>query len=322
MDSGSVHPGAGSVSVVLPTREWTAACGELAAQVSPDDEFIVVADRPDDPVVVEAAGTPADVVVAGEPERCSAKCNALAAGLERAGGDRLVCTDADFEHGDAWLDRVLARLADAPPDHAVSTVPVVLSEGGPMRALEGPAVLASAVTLATNATAWGGTMAFRRDAIDLDAYVRDLRRTVSDDALLTDRVAGVVSVPSLARAMPVSGGVREGLNRQVRWVRTGLYADPGALAAGAAMPVGVLAGLLVAPLVVAALVTLAAGLAYAALGVRRWTFLLTAPAYPLGLVFLAWGLAREEFVWTGRRYRWAGLYDVEVLDRDVDAESG
>jgi len=320
MGSGSVHPGEGSVSVVLPTREWTAACGELAAQVAADDEFIVAADRPDDPVAADAAGTPADVVVAGEPERCSAKCNALAAGLERATGDRIVCTDADFEHGDAWLDRVLARLADAPPGHAVSSVPILLSEGGVMRALEGPGVIASAITLATNATAWGGTMAFRRDALDLDAYVRDLRRTVSDDALLADRVEGVVSVPGLAREMPVSGDPRESLNRQVRWVRTGLYADPGALVAGATLPVGVLAGLLVAPLVVAALVTLAAGLAYAALGVRRWTFLLTAPAYPFGLVFLAWGLAREEFVWTGRRYRWTGLYDVEVLERDVDAE--
>jgi cellulose synthase/poly-beta-1,6-N-acetylglucosamine synthase-like glycosyltransferase len=101
----------GPVSVVLPTRRWTAACTELADQIRPDDELLLVCDRPDDPVVDAAAGSAAEVVVAGEPTGCSAKCHALAAGLERATGAVIVCTDADFEHGPAWLSRVLAHPA-------------------------------------------------------------------------------------------------------------------------------------------------------------------------------------------------------------------
>jgi hypothetical protein len=66
------------------------------------------------------------------------------------------------------------------------------------------------------------------------------------------------------------------------------------------------------------LVTAAAGLAYAYFGVRRWTFVLAVPAYVASLPMLAYGLARTEFDWQGRRYRWTGLYDVEVLDRDAE----
>ena len=33
-----------AVSVVLPTREWTVACDEMAAQTTPTDEFFVVCD--------------------------------------------------------------------------------------------------------------------------------------------------------------------------------------------------------------------------------------------------------------------------------------
>lgn len=306
------------MSVVLPTREWTRACEELVDQVASEDELILACDAPADPVVEAAEGTPAEVVVAGEPVGCSAKCNALAAGLERADGTYLVCTDADFEHGPAWLATVLDHLAATPREHVVSSAPVVVSEGPLLRPLEGPAVVGALLTTLLNTTAWGGTMAFHRDAVDLGSYVADLRRTVSDDALLTQRVEAVESVPGWVREMPVSGTLSETLSRQVRWTRTALYLDPGGLLFGAGLSLAVLAGALLAPLVTVPLVTLLGGLAYAYLGVRRWTFLFTVPAYVAGLPLLAYGLAREEFVWNGRRYRWSVLYDVEVLARDVD----
>jgi hypothetical protein len=160
-------------------------------------------------------------------------------------------------------------------------------------------------------------MAFHRDAVDLSAYVADLRRTVSDDALLTRRVEAVDSVPGLIREMPVAGTPAETLARQVRWTRTALYLDPGGLAFGALLSLVVLAGTLLAPLVTVPVVTAAGGLAYAYCGLRRWTFLFTVPAYVAGLPLLTYGLASEEFVWNGRRYRWSGLYEVEVLDRDA-----
>ena len=307
-----------SVSVVLPTQRWTVACDELTEQVARDDEFILACDGPDDPVVESAAGTPAEVVVAGEPQGCSAKCNALAAGLERATGEYIVCTDADFEHGPEWLSRVLRHLADAPPDHVVSTAPVPVSDGPLLKPLEGPGAIGAALTTLLDTTAWGGTMAFHREAIDLDEYVAGLGRTVSDDALLTRRVEGVESVPSLVRQMPVSGTLGETLDRQVRWTRTALYLDPGGLAFGVSIQLAVLVGTLLVPFVTVPLVTAVAGLAYAYFGLERWTFLLTVPAYILTLPMLVYGLTRAEFGWQGRRYRWTGLYDVEVLDHDVE----
>jgi hypothetical protein len=160
-------------------------------------------------------------------------------------------------------------------------------------------------------------MAFHRDAVDLDEFVADLRRTVSDDALLTDRVAGVDSDPSLISPMYVSGTVSETLSRQVRWTTTAQYLDPGGLAVGAMLPVGVLVGTLFAPLVTVPLVTAVAALAYAYCGIARWTFLFTVPAYVLSIPLVVYGVLADEFVWTGRRYRWTSLYDVEVVDHEA-----
>ena len=308
----------GPVSVVLPTREWTAACAELVDQVRPSDELLLVCDRPDDPVVEAAAGTAAEVVVAGEPVGCSAKCHALAAGLDRATGAVIVCTDADFEHGPEWLSTVLAHLVDAPPGHVVSTAPVLVSEGPLMKPLEGPGAVGAAMTTLLDTTVWGGAMAFRRDAVDVDDYAADLRRTVSDDALLTQRADGVHSVPGLISEMPVSGTLSDTLSRQARWTLTARYVDPGGLVGGAAIPLAVLLGTLFAPLVTVPLVTGVTAAAYAYCGVRRWTFLFAVPAYLAGLPLLAYGLLKSEFVWSGRRYRWTGLYDVTVLNRDAD----
>jgi hypothetical protein len=317
--------GEGIVSVVLPTDRWTDACDQLATQVrdrreatADDCEFVVACDRPDDPVVGDAAGTVAEVVVAGEPQGCSAKCNALAAGLERASGERVVCTDADFDHEPGWLAAVLEHLADAPAGHVVSTAPVLVSEGALVRLLEGPGGIGAALTTLLDTTAWGGTMAFRRGEVDVETYVSDLRRTVSDDALLTQQVDGIESIGALVREVPVSGSISETLDRQVRWVRTGLYFDPAGLAFGVLLSILVLVGTLLAPLVTVPLVTAVAGLAYVYCGIRRWTFLLTVPAYAASLPLLIYGLARVEFDWNGRRYRWTGPFDVSVVDRDAD----
>lgn len=303
------------ICVVLPTREWTAACDELAAQTRAEDEFIVVCDRPTDPVVEAAPDGAATVVVAGDPEGCSAKCNALAAGLERAGRDRLVCTDADFEHGGDWLATVRRRLARVPEGHVLSAAPVVVSEGPVGKLLEPSSVVGVAKTVRFDGGVWGGTMAFRRGDIDLDAFVADLRRTVGDDALLAARADGITAARSLVREMPVDGTLRGAAARRVRWTRMGLYLDPAGIASRALVAASVLLGTLIAPFVTVPLVTGVAAAAYAAVGVRRWTFLLAVPGYALVLALLCYGLLHEEFEWGGRRYRWSSLYDVTVLDQ-------
>lgn len=307
-------PSTAPVSVVLPTREWTVACDELAAQTSPADELLVVCDRPTDSVVEAAAERAATVVVAGEPTGCSAKCNALAAGLARAAHDRLVCTDADFEHGDGWLDTVRARLARTPDGHVLSTAPVLASEGALGKLLEPSSVIGVARSVRFDTGVWGGTMAFRRDAVDLDAFVADLRRTVGDDALLAERADGIETARSLVREMPVDGTLRGTVARRVRWTRMGLYLDPAGVASRILVSLAVLLGALLAPFVTVPLVTGVAAAAYAALGVRRWTFLLAVPGYALVLALLCYALVCDEFEWGGRRYRWSSLYDVTVCD--------
>ena len=304
------------VSVVLPTREWTGACDELAAQVRPADEFIVVCDRPTDPLAEAAAERAATVAVAGEPDGCSAKCNALATGLERATHDRLVCTDADFERGDDWLDTVRRRLAATPDGHVLSTAPVLASEGPLGKFLEPSSVVGVARTLRFDSGVWGGTMAFRRDAVDLDAFVADLRRTVGDDALLAERADGIEAARSLVREMPVDGTLRGTVSRRVRWTRMGLYLGPAGIASRLLTSIAVVLGTLFAPFFTVPLVTGIAAAAYAALGVRRWTFLLAVPGYLLSLALLCYALFQVEFEWGGRRYRWLSLYDVTVSDRD------
>lgn len=309
-----------SVSVVLPTDRWTAACDHLAAQIRTREtaEFVIACDRPDDPVVAASEGTVATVVVAGEPRGCSAKCNALAAGLERASGERIVCTDADFDHEPGWLDAVLSHLDDAPEGHVVTTAPVLVRDGGPLQILEGPGVVNAAMATLTDLTAWGGTMAFRRAEIDLAEYITDLRQTVSDDALLTQQVDGIVSVRDLIRETPVPGTVRGTLDRRVRWILTARYFDPGGLAVWMAIPTAVFVGTVLAPLVTIPLVTVLAGVAYAYCGVRRPTFLFVVPAYILILPLFVYGLAKTEFGWNGRQYRWTDTFDVAVLDQGND----
>nr|WP_276234152.1 hypothetical protein [Halosegnis sp. DT85] len=71
-------------------------------------------------------------------------------------------------------------------------------------------------------------------------------------------------------------------------------------------------GFLLFPPLMAVVTALTAGV-YTGFGVRRASALLAVPALvaaaPLGL----YGLARDTFVWGGRRYRWRSKFDVEVL---------
>lgn len=316
-------------SFVLPTREGVDVACRIAADAEGADEVLVVCDTPDDPIteatdrVREAAGeTSVAVIVAGEPAACSGKCNALAAGTERATGDVIVWTDDDFDH-EGWVGDVKRAIADhvGPDCPAVSTAPIFLSESPFARLLEGPSALGAALGLRLESVAWGGTLAFRRDAVDVSALVADLRRTVTDDALLTRRLSGFTADPRLVRCVETRGTASDTLSRNARWVQTARYLDPAGLAFGFLLNLVVAIGAVVAPLLVVPLVTLAAGVAYARFGLRRVSFLWTVVGYALGVPLLLWGLTRTEFDWGSRRYRWHSLYDVEIVDRDTADDS-
>jgi len=297
-------------SVVLPTTRWTPACEEVAAQLDPGDELLVVCDAETDPVAGAVADQPNRVrlVVAGEPDGCSGKANAVAAGIEAARHDRVALTDDDFHHPPEWLDGLHADYERHGP---VSELPAFVGRDPLSVLLEPLYALGGTAGVYAGDEVWGGAVLFERDDLALDAYLADLRRTVSDDGLLSE----YLDVTSLGRTrcVEVGGSVRGTMERHVRFLK--IVAVHGGLGtvAGGVVTTALVAASLLAPLyafVVAAL--LAAG-CYAAFGIRRWTAVLAYPALVASLPLAAYGHARRTFVWGGRRYRWHSKFDVEVV---------
>jgi hypothetical protein len=126
-----------AVSVLLPTLEWGPVCEELADQLGPNDELLVLCDSDRDPVAGRKTPNGVAVCIAGEPEGCSGKANALAYGMERATNDRFVWSDADYERDDDWLD----CLVEAGEEHGMAAVLPMFPGGGWWRLVEPVVVL-------------------------------------------------------------------------------------------------------------------------------------------------------------------------------------
>lgn len=349
------------VTVLLPTRRWTPACDEVASQLNHGDELLLICDSSDDPLVsspedstsrrpsmtsrvdslsrrgaengrgrgnpsgcdLEAGGR-VKVLVAGEPSRCSGKANAIAHGIEHSNPtqDRFVWTDGDFIHGADWLSRMKAL---GERYGAVSGIPVFVSAGGWVWRLFEPATtVCGSLSFYTANRAWGGSVTFTRDQVDLDGLVTDLRRTISDDTLLWEylgRGDRLTTTRELVYEVPVPGTLKEALRRTVRFNKI-LYHFARAEVVGF-----LVAGLLfyavtvVAPLFAAGLATAVAAGTYRFLGVKRWTFLLAFPAFLLLPVVLGYSIFVDEFTWTDRRYQWNSKFDVfveSVADKSSD----
>ena len=332
-------------SVLLPTVRWTEACSEVAAQLGEGDELLVVCDTDDDPVAErrgggvgregdagedvereggasegvrreddagEADGLPdgVRVVVAGEPEGCSGKANAIAAGMEAAGHDRIVWTDDDFRHPKGWLAELNADYDRQGP---TTEVPVFVGADPLGRLFEPAYVIGGTLPLSRGGIAWGGAVVFERDDLDEDALLGDLRRTVSDDGTLAEHLD--VSAADRTRTVAAGGSTRESLERFVRFFQITRHHAPAAAAGNLLLSVGLAALCLLAPIAGVALVTALSGAAYARFGIRRATFLLAGPGVLISPALLAYALARRTFVWGGRRYRWRSMFDVEVAER-------
>ena len=101
----SDDPDRDPTTVLLPTRTWGPVCRGLAAALAPDDELLVLCDAPTDPVADHDPPAGVEVLVAGEPEGCSGKANALALGMERASNDRVCCVQPLYlaHRTDNWL---------------------------------------------------------------------------------------------------------------------------------------------------------------------------------------------------------------------------
>ncbi|PCR91658.1 glycosyltransferase [Natrinema ejinorense] len=300
-------------SVLLPTCEPAPVVRELAAQLRAADELLVICDSDDDPVARRDGDLPAsvDVVVAGEPAGCSGKANAIAAGMEAARHDRLVWTDDDFHHPPDWLERLHADYDRNGPS---SELPFFVGRD-PLAVLLEP-VYALAGTAGTYAgdVAWGGSVIFERDDLpDEDRFRRDLRRTVSDDGLLTDRVD--ITPVKRVRRVEIGGATRATIERHVRFIQIVRYHAPVETTVNAVVATVAAIGCLLVPVPAIVAVTALLTGVYAAFGLRRWTFLLAYPALLLSVPLLAYGVLRRTFVWGGRRYRWRDKFDVDVSER-------
>lgn len=299
------------ISVLLPTVEPTAACEEVADQLGPADELLIVHDAESDPVSNHADELPGRtrVVRAGEPEGCSGKANAIAAGMEAARHDRLVWTDDDFHHPSDWLAGLRADYERHGP---TSEVPVFVG-CDPLAVLFEPIyVLNGTLGVSLADIPWGGSVIFDRGDIDEDAFLADLRRTVSDDGLLMEYVE--MTTVKRTRRVAIGGSLRETIENQVRFTQIVRHHQPGGVVGQAVTGIAVLLGCVLSPALTAAILTLAVGGIYAAFGVCRPTYLLAFPAVVLSVLFTPYTWSRRSFVWDGRRYRWHSKFDVTVVD--------
>jgi hypothetical protein len=298
------------MSVLLPTTRWTDACAELAAQLEDSDELLVIHDSEDDPITEQKEYSDGvRLVAAGEPEGCSGKANAIAAGMEAARHDRLVWTDDDFHHPPDWL---ASFNADYETHGPVSEVPYFVGQD-PLSVLLEP-LYASAASLGIylGNQIWGGAVMFERGDIDEAAFLGELRRTISDDGLLMEYLQ--VTTVRRTRLVPIGGTIRETVERQVRWTHIFRWQLTGAIVGISLVSLLVLAGAILAPHYAAAVLTLGHLAVNEVLGVRRWTALLAYPAVFVFVPLVPYALARQTFVWGGRRYRMRGKFDVTVVE--------
>jgi hypothetical protein len=297
-------------SVLLPTTRWTDACAELAAQLGGSDELLVIHDGEDDPVTGwEDRPEGVRLVAAGEPEGCSGKANAIAAGMEAARHDRLVWTDDDFHHPPDWLATFIADYEDHGP---VSEVPYFVGRDPLSVVLEPLYASSASLGIHLGNQIWGGAVMFERDDIDEAAFLDDLRQTVSDDGLLMEYLE--VTTVGRTRTVPIGGTIRETVERQVRWSHILRWHSPGVDAGLYLVMLLVLAGAVLSPLYTAAILTVVHLVINEVLGVRRWTAVLAYPAVFVVVLLIPYTHARRTFVWGGRRYRWRGKFDVTVVE--------
>jgi len=297
-------------SVLLPTVSWTDACDEVAAQLGPEDELLVIHDSEDDPVAGRNP-LPKNVrlVSAGDPVGCSGKANAIAAGMEAAGHDRLVWTDDDFHHPPDWLDSLREDYAEYGP---TTELPAFVGQDPLAVLLEPVYTLGGTLGTYIGDHAWGGAVIFDRDDLDEARFLSELRRTISDDGLLGEHID--VTPVRRTREVPVGGTLRQTVERHVRFNQIFATHDPTVAKLSFGVLVAVLAGCVVFPPLVVVLTVLTAGIG-ATFGIRRISVLLTVPALTAAVPLGLYAFARDTFVWGGRRYRWDSKFEVDVLER-------
>ncbi|MFB6149934.1 MAG: glycosyltransferase family 2 protein [Halobacteriales archaeon] len=303
------------MSVLLPTIEWNRACDQLSDQIQSGDELLVICDTEDDPVASHDPPDGVEILLAGEPEGCSGKANAMAYGMEQATNDRFVWTDADFDREDDWLDRLVA----AGEQHGPATSLCVFVGEKWFRPYEAWSTIFFSLAMYLNAGewgdhAWGGGVTFTRDELNegVDELVTELRQVVSDDGLLSDHLGKVHPIRSMVAVVEAPGDFRSVFERVSRLNRI-VHVHEGGFT-NFTIGLVLVAAAVIFPLPAAVLYTMLGVVAYTMLGVRRWTPLIMYPSVVFVPFIALSGIVRKEFEWTGRRYRLNDEFDVEVIE--------
>lgn len=299
-----------ATSIILPTRTETSVVEEVKDQMSENDELIVVCDSEEDSIAQSGFDSKINLVVAGEPENCSGKANAIYHGMKASKNNRVVWTDDDFRHPDDWLEQMHR---DCDRYGGVSELPFFIGNN-PLTMLNEPIYAFTMLMAYLNNQAWGGSVMFDRDGFNEEKFLEELQETVGDDVLLSEHLESKTVMRT--HRVEIDEKIRDSLERITRFVKHVRYHEP------------IQTGLLtIASFFIAATAItypIPSILASTAFFITLYNFMdnRTRPTFLLGYTaviilpfFLLYGLARRTFVWQGRRYRYNSKLDVEILEK-------
>lgn len=305
-------------SILLPTFEWTDSCETLAQQVEAEDELLVIVDDETTPAAESVKGREdIELIVAGDPDGCSGKSNAIAAGLEAATQDRIILTDADVRRNDQWLNRVKQGVAD----HGAVTGGVLFSHSGGSGRVFGwliePLQAIFMLVLMLSGGLWGGAAGFHRQHIDdMAALKRELRQTVTDDLLIGEHLTISPKADfGLATTIPIHASVQEFWDRWIRYTLTFRYAENASLAVVFFLGILQAVALVFIPIITIAISVIAGLLVYRAFGSFRWTMVFMPITFLVNLLFASYAVTQSTFRWGGRTYRWTEKLSVDVIEQ-------
>lgn len=299
------------VSVIIPTFSWNSACKEVYRQLENGDELILVCDAESDPLFDQQTPKDVNVLLAGEPESCSGKCNALAYGLESASKEHVVCTDADFSHPAGWLNDVKNSLEE---NIFVTTLNFFKSEKLPGKLLEPGYLTGIFIGTYSGLGAWGGLMAFNTDEAPMNQIIDQLRRTISDDILISQFFPDKTVNPSNFGIVEIEGGLKNVIEMSKRFGRSMFLVDPKLLCIPVLSVLAYILLLLHSPVSGVLLPILIASLLYTRFGLKRLTFLLAPASLIIISLLVFYGSFSKKIEWNGRTYLWKDRFQVEVLD--------
>lgn len=299
-----------ATSVLLPTREEVDAIAQLEKQLGEKDELLVICDSVEDPVAESGLDSEKiELVIAGEPQGCSGKANAIYEGMKASENNRVVWTDDDFEHPNNWLQKMQE---DCERHGAVSELPFFTGKNV-LTVVSEPIYAFTMLMAYINNQAWGGSVIFDRDTFNEEKFLEELKKTVGDDVLLSEHLESKTLMRT--HHVEIDKTPREGLERIVRFVKHVRYHEPVQTGLLTATSFLLAAAAIFYPVISFAASTVFFLTVYLAMGRKRPTFLFGYLSLIILPFFLLYGLLRRTFVWQGRRYRYNSKLDVEILEK-------